>query len=236
MKRRYITLISISLLLLSNIISKAGFCSCLENWYLAGSGSVAWHNDQKFGFTMKDNHYSFARKYKRGYGGNVSIGHTIRGLECVNIRVEGEFLYREHRLYKGIFHAHKTNGKAISKTVSMNGHIKDSAIMANLIADLPIPLGCPTNFYFGLGIGASYNRLTTKVSNDYRIRGPFSRNSWLMGAQLLAGLSYQWTNCIVLTLGYRLFSTSEVLTERDLLRSNNRPIIQSVDLGIRFQM
>ncbi len=234
MKKCSILIATLGILFLSSLLTSANCLSCFENWYIAGSGSASWHNHQRYTFAMHGKEFFFSRQYKQAWGGNFSIGFLIPARDCLDFRVEGEFVYRPHKLRKGHFEVFSDKRKIHSKTISLHGHSRDAAVMANLLADFSF---CPCwKFYFGLGLGASYNRSTMKFADHFLVKPPFSRNSWVVATQLITGFSYQWTNCVVLTLGYRLFSTSEVLTERTLLRSDNRPYTQSVDLGIRFQL
>lgn len=235
MKKCSILIFISCILLLSNLSINADCLPCCPgSWYIAGSGSASWHHQQRFIFGMQEEEHFFSRKYKQNWGGNFSIGYLIPARDRLDFRVEGEFVYRTHNLTKGRYMVFAKKREILSKTLSLRGHSKDSAVMANLIADFCF---CPCwKFYFGLGVGASFNRSTLKFADHFRVKPPFSRNSWLVATQLISGFSYQWTNCMVLTLGYRLFSTSEVLAARTLLRSDNRPYIQSVDLGIRFQL
>lgn len=235
MKKYSIYVVFAQILISSIFLSSANGFSCLENWYIGGSGSIAWHNDLRFFGSLRGEDSYGTRTFKKNWGGNFSIGYLIQGLECVDIRIEGEFIYRTHKLYKTRSKVCERRRCSSEDTLG-NGRIKDAAVMGNLIADIPFPFASCLNFYFGLGVGASHNRISMKGNERHLVKPPFSRNSWLVAGQLLAGLSYQLSSCTVVTLGYRLFSTGEILSERSLAKSINRPYIQSVDLGLRFQL
>lgn len=193
-------------------------CPC-NNWYVAGSGSVAWHNALKF----QENAASLSVNYKTGWGAAASVGYLFDMCNGWDLRLEGEFVYRRNNLKNVTF----TVPGIFSGTGSIHGHNQDAAIMANLIADMG--LFCDWSFYLGGGIGASFNKLSATV---FGVNG--SRSQTLFAWQFLTGLSYCICQDVSLTVGYRLFGT----TKSDLaiagIRAHHSPLTQSVDIGLRF--
>lgn len=198
-------------------------CPC--NWYIAASGSVAWHNHQTFDVTPN---LSFKRNYKVGGGAAVSVGYIFDICNCWNLRIEVEGVWRRNSI-KDL----TVSGFGTSFTTPASGHTQDTAIMANLIADFPF--ACCWNFYIGGGLGVSFNKLTISIPNTTgtSVSTTTSNNS-LFAWQGLGGLSYDICQNIALTAGYRIFGTEKRTTGG--IKSNNIPLIQSVDLGLRFRI
>lgn len=235
MKKGIVVFTFVSCLLLSNQIAKAKIY-CLENWYIAASPSIAWHNNHQFFSHTFHEKVGFHRHYKVGYGGNASIGYLIEGRHCINFRPEMEFVYRENHLEKIRFEGERQGKKSFSKDYGSKGLNRDLALMVNLLMDIPIPGYTCWNVYVGLGLGVSRNRLEAKKLGDLSAPFPFGSNSWLAARQLIGGVSYRLADCLALTMGYRLFVTEKVRNTRYETTSKNIPYAQSIDFGFRFQM
>lgn len=206
-------------------------CAC--NWYLAASGSVAWHNNLKF--VNNELGISANAKYKTGWGAAVSLGYIFDLCNCWDFRLEAEFVYRRNKLKN-------FNVVIDEETINIpfnNGHIEDRAIMANLLLD--IPLFCDLGAYVGGGIGVTFNKRKGNITGiDPATDEPFSitvsSNKTLFAWQLLAGLSYCICPNITFTTGYRLFATSKAKGGRDFdVKSSHIPLTHSVDFGLRFR-
>lgn len=234
MKNRFLIIVFVSFFLLSHPALKASI-SCLENWYIAASPSIVWHNGHQFCSRTLHKKLEFDRHYKIGWGGNASIGYLIEGQHCLNFRAETELVYRENKLEK-INLAVRNDNKNISEHYSSIGRNRDLAVMINLLMDVPIPAYTYWNLYVGVGLGISKNRLEGRKFGPLPERSPFASHAWLAARQLLGGLSYKLASCLTLTLGYRLFATEKVKTARYETISANTPYAQSVDLGLRLQL
>lgn len=227
-----------------------GVDSCCSNWYIAGSGSVAWHNNTRF--NDADDDINFNLKYKTGWGAAASIGYIFALCDPCDpcnlcspwdLRLEAEFVYRRNRVK-----SNSVNGDVdffgilVPGSVAVTGgHNQDSAIMANLILDGP--LFCDLSFFVGGGIGASWNRI--KANGNVSVLDvpiatfDLSAKKTVFAWQVLAGLSYCICPGISLTAGYRWFATTKPSYGRDFefrgVKQSHIPMTHSVDLGLRFQ-
>lgn len=227
MKNKLLAFTYAMIIVASNQLAVANCCSpsycstdpcCPSNWYIAASGSVAWHNDHKF--TIPD--LSATRDYKVGGGAAASIGYIFDICNQWDLRLEGEVLWRRNSLKNQTFF-----GAGTSRIVPASGHTQDIALMANLIAD--IPLFCDIDFYIGGGLGISFNQLTLSPANSTK------KSSQLFAWQGMTGLSYNICQSIALTAGYRIFGTEKVSTPGGT-KSSNVPFTQSIDIGLRFRL
>lgn len=203
-------------------------CCCLSNWYIAASGSVAWHNDHKFIDTGVEEDIFFtsrsSRHYKVGGGAAASIGYIFNTCDYLNLRLEGEVVWRRNSLKNENFVDIENGVEIENVTERKTGYTQDLGLMANLIADLP--LLCDLDFYFGAGLGVSFNQLKLDKKN----------NDELFAWQVLAGFAYKICPNIALTAGYRLFATDKVKTANIGLKCRDIPLTQSIDIGIRFRL
>lgn len=201
--------------------------ACCSNWYIGGTGSVAWHNDFAFDTGIR----SVSFEYKTGWGAGASVGYIFDLCNQWDMRLEGEFLYRRNnfkQLNVGAF-----GNFDPAKTIAINGHNRDAALMANLIFDAP--LSCDLSLYFGGGLGVSFNQLELRdTTSTYKETHKENLFAW----QGLAGFAYNVCPNVALTLGYRIFCT-EKGDQKFLLgvfEPKHIPMTQSVDFGLRFRL
>lgn len=255
MKNKILGIASAILLLTLNQLSLANTCApgpccppadpccynpcCPSNWYVAASGSVAWHNNLKFQNSFIDEDAGgvsvtgkFKRHFKVGGGAAGSIGYIFNICNCWDLRLEGEVLWRRNSL-KNIHFTEIENGVTLDSTTrSASGHTQDIALMANLLADFP--LFCDLGLYIGGGIGVSFNQLTLSSIQGRSISAT-KNNDELFAWQGMGGLYYNICPNIALTVGYRAFATQKVTTSNLNLKSTNIPLTQSIDIGLRFR-
>lgn len=203
---------------------------CPSNWYVAASGSVAWHNDHKFTSTSGIEIDIATREYKIGYGAAASLGYIFNLCNCWNLRLEGEVVWRRNSLKNETLTFVDEN---ISTTRPANGYTQDIALMANLITDFP--LFCDLNGYVGGGLGISFNQLDMSSVNGIS-QSPSKKSNELFAWQVMAGLAYNFCPNVALTAGYRLFATEKVTTPQANIKSNKIPLTQSIDIGLRIRL
>src|SRR5437016_13019452 len=104
MKKKLLSLIIAVASILSTQTACANNCysdncfgvSWIDNWYIQGSGSVAWHNTQKFnqGFNPNTNQNVFLHfDFETGFGAAGSLGMTL----CRQWRLEAEVVWRRFK-------------------------------------------------------------------------------------------------------------------------------------------
>lgn len=234
MKNKPRVIVAVAILLISNLLANAELLS-FENWYIAGSPSVSWHNDLKFSTVIWDSKLTSRRQFNASLGGNASIGCSFDLCKDWHLRIEGEAVYRRNpqdRLIDSMIE----EGVVVSRFDDpAKGHSRDLAIMGNAYIDIPIY--CRLDLYIGGGLGGSFNELEMSSFGDTQI-SPSSKKYRLFAWQLMSGFSYNATKCIALTAGYRLFATKEVMTPGPAHheRCNNIPITQSIDIGFRVKL
>lgn len=194
-------------------------CGSINYWYVAGSGSVAWHNDLRF----QGNGVSGKVDYKTGGGAAASVGYLFDLCYGWDWRVEGEFVYRRNKLKNATLIV----PDSFTETGAVRGHNQDAAIMANLIGGMP--LICELRMYLGGGIGVSFNKLKVNGLGSH-----VSRNHTLFAWQFLTGLSHCIYPNVVLTGGYRLFGTTKNHLYIAGVRAHHIPLTQSIDFGLRY--
>lgn len=252
MKNKILGIASAILLFTANQLSLANTCApgpccppadpccynpcCPSNWYVAASGSVAWHTNHKFNTSGLDDEgipftLDTSRKYKVGGGAAASVGYIFNICNCWDLRLEGEVVWRRNSL-KNINSNFTSAGVTLAETVAASGHTQDIAIMANLIGDFP--LFCDLGLYLGGGIGVSFNQLVLTSENGDPI-SPSKQNDELFAWQVMGGFSYKICPNIDFTIGYRLFATQKVETPGAHIKSKDIPLTQSLDLGLRFR-
>lgn len=202
-----------------------GYFLCTENWYVAGSPTINWHTVHKFSHSKidpRDSNRRDRRTYKWGGGFNVSFGYILHPYTFWNLRLEEEILYRRNAL-----------SRFGNRSLSAVGETRDIALMTNLISDIPLNPICPwIAFYFGGGIGISFNELLITSIQMVPLKGHKIREEYF-AYQLMSGFSFNISPGIDLTAGYRLFATAKVRTRKGG-KSKDIPLTQSIDLGMRF--
>lgn len=196
------------------------FCSydpcCPSNWYVAASGSVAWHNDSKFTEPgeLPGEIVNSSIDYKVGGGAAASLGYRFPLCNCWNLRLEGEFVWRRNSF--------KNLSIVGGNTVPLKGHSQDIALMANLITDFP--LYCNFGGYVGAGLGVSFNHISLRTDEIHD-----KKNHTLFAWQVLAGLMYDVCPNLAFTTGYRLFATEKTKIPA---KPNHIPLTHSIDFGV----
>lgn len=219
MKKKILGIIAGGIMLLSANAVHAGYWG-LDNWYIAGSGSVAWHNDHEFknssGAIQK-------RDYKIGGGASASVGYIFDLCNCWKLRLEEELVYRRNSL----------DTITVSTSDNSTGHTQDIALMTNLLLD--VPLQCGFGLYAGGGIGVSFNKIEFTNQGGLPVTPKDISRDELFAWQLMSGIYYDITPCIALTAGYRFFATEKVCN-RVGLKSQDIPFTHSIDFGISFKL
>ncbi len=178
--------------------------------YISGTGSVAWHND----WSITDGILTESLSHKIGGGGSIAIGLIMN-----QWRLEVEGLIRHNSLdsakievFDITYHQEK-----------VTGYTQDKAIMLNAFYDIPVQ-EC-VSIYLGAGLGATFQKIKffNETATDTGI-------AW----QLMAGISYDVSECVTLFTGYRLFGTPAHSTIKGV-ELKNHPLTHSVDFGVRFK-
>lgn len=247
MKNKLLTLTSIVIFITANQLSLANcgnpdcncdpcYCTdpcCPSNWYVAASGSVAWHNDHKFVSVVGIETDKGIRNYKVGGGATASLGYIFNLCNCWNLRLEGEMVWRRNSL-KNENLILIDNDIIISDTTSRaKGYTQDIGLMVNLITDFPIY--CNLGGYLGGGIGISFNKLVMSSLNGV-VQSPSKSSDELFAWQILTGLFYTICPNIAITAGYRLFATEKVETPSAHIKSKHIPLTQSIDIGLLIRL
>lgn len=234
MKNKLFGIIAGSLLLFCNNFTYAGFwglnnCSCGQ-WYVAASGSVVWHDELEF---RGPNEFSSITNYKTGGGAAASLGYLFCLCNGWDLRVEEEILYRRTSLDKGTIRF-VSGGTILADIGPGSGHIQDTALMTNVLLDIPIAYNI--GVYLGTGIGVSFNEV--KFSNIGALAVPFSNTSKdeLFAWQLMIGFFYDFNRCLSLTAGYRLFMTEKIGDSSSTVKSREASKISSIDIGLMFRL
>lgn len=207
---------------------------CFSNWYIGGSGSIAWHNNHDFTDIVNfSDTIKTSRDYKVGGGAAASLGYFFNVCDCWELRLEGEVIWRRNSLksQREIFIIDGV--PLVDDTFPANGYTQDIGLMVNCIADFP--LYSDYVGYIGGGGGISFNQLVMTSVDNTPI--PLSKNKdELFAWQVMGGIYYNICSNIAFTVGYRLFGTQKVETPNLHLKSKNIPLTQSVDIGILFRL
>lgn len=184
-----------------------GFCFDPSKLYVAGGGSIDFRRDNIY--TSHSNitysgsgelaPYLEKVEFDAGWNSSLAIGYNF----C-NLRTELEWTYRKSKIDTIVVSTQDQD--YIEKGVA--GSARDSALMANLIQD--IPLCSKLGLYVGGGLGVSFAK--------YEV-GPFNANGSVAGElsstkedifawQLMAGFYIPLVDCIEITVGYRFFATN----------------------------
>ena len=218
-------------------------CCDMDSWYVGATGSAAWHNKVKF----SDAGNVVDVKFKTGWGASAFVGYQID-----QFRIELEGLYRKNKIKTAsrnnpVVFAGPTPPAGNYNLIGMDGHNQDTAIMLNLVFDIPIH--CDFGAYIGAGLGISFNEYKIKSATlqsgvnapvvltpdqVFGGDGKTTRRDELFAWQVMAGLRYKFTNSFEVFTGYRLFATGKISTPTAAIKSKDIPLTHSVDVGIRF--
>lgn len=131
---------------------------------------------------QNEHHHHTGIVYKTGYAAGAFAGYGF----CNDLRVEGEFLYRQN-LIKHI----KVRDGSLHP-----GHRSSYSLMANCLYDFDICY--PVMPYLGIGLGADRDALTVKLpegnSKEYRTK---------FAAQAILGFSYPVCDFTEMSIDYR---------------------------------
>lgn len=208
-----------------------------DNWYMAGTGALSFHNDTKF---FKDKVGGTEQDYKMGGGASFAVGRTM---DCW--RFELEMAYRRNKV-KNQFDIAANGQKNQQANKNVDGYNRDLALMANAYYDLPL---CDAfGIYVGGGLGVSFNEVSFKDvdGNGHLNHSYASYKNTLFAYQAMTGVFYDLNECWTLTLGYRLFGTSKpkVDSKSDLIgginantqvKSSKMPISHNIEFGVRYK-
>lgn len=217
--------LTIPILLLSH--SLHGDCCAspgCSNWYVAASGSVAWHSKWKFSDADSTDDIDFLDNsvgFKTGWGAAASLGYIFWMCNFWDWRWEIEYVYRKNKLKNDTI---TSDDETI--TIPLSGYNQDSAIMTNIIMD--IPLFCYVWYYVGGGVGASFNKM--------RVNNLGVHNDTLFAWQFLTGLSFYPSPTVTLSAGYRLFGTNNNDFLEHGIKMRHNPLTHSIDIGVRFRL
>lgn len=172
-------------------------------WYMSGSVGMMLHSDTKYSGVSVD--------HETGVLGTAAIGCII---EKWRIELEGS--------YRRAANDSVTINNVIAKD---RGHIKEVALLLNLLYDLPLDVcTCfPMTAYLGAGAGVVRSQLAIPGSQV---------GSTLFAWQLMTGVVFDLTSNWALTFGYRFFSTTKPTYNNHTV--STLPYSNNIDLGIRL--
>lgn len=154
-----------------------------EGFYVGAGAGVNWTRDADI--ELEGTPFSLTADHKIGGVANLSAGYAT----SYGLRPELEFAWRWRNSIKGTESA--TPGLS-----GMTGKQSSIAFMGNLLYD--IDTGTAFTPYIGAGAGISQVRLNL---------GGFSDKDWVFAYQGIAGVAYNITNALALTVDYRYFGT-----------------------------
>jgi OOP family OmpA-OmpF porin len=165
------------------------------------------------GYTIQEtSHFSgpidMRTKFNSGFGARAAIGHDF-GM----IRLEGEFGYRFNRA-KSIA---VTNAGGLAGVASgpATGSVRAMSYLVNAILDLDF--GGKVTPYLGVGIGPTHLRLRN-IAAGGAVTGATSDDAF--SVQGIAGLAYQLSDRLDLTLDYRYLNAIGDIQMKDSLGRN----------------
>lgn len=210
-------LLTLALSYLTLISAKTAYADYgMDGWYLSGSGAFSWHNDITTGDVPGE-----LLDLKLGYGANAAIGYLIE----------------EWRLeFEGVYRFYKNDTLSVSSvTTDDRGKLQNIAVLLNLLYELP--LSDVISIYGGAGIGISYIRLKL---NSPELSIQIADHDTVLAWQILSGVAFNITDCLAVTVGYRLFENSKPTLKTKSITSssqkfNNVPYSNNLDLGMRFR-
>ncbi|PWU06287.1 MAG: hypothetical protein C5B43_02010 [Verrucomicrobia bacterium] len=193
------------------LAANANMVPCKQhNWYVQVTGSYGLHNKTKIKDTSKFG--ATERKLGRhhGVGGALAVGYIM---DCWRLELEGSHRQR---------YAHSHN----------------SSLMANIYYDIPVT--DIVSLYLGAGAGVSSVNFDTVKRNrsGSKAQKKYSHQDTVFAWQIMTGLSFALADNVDLITGYRLFATSKPTLVKEhhfKSKSKNIPLINSVEVGLRFK-
>lgn len=215
---KYIT----GLLLLSSSTTWANNNCCsyfsMENWYLAGAGSIGWHNNVEF----SKNNQTVNFEFETGWDAIVALG-----LNICPFRLEIEGSYRRNN-FDSVVARKETSQVPLNanSSVSFNaiGHVNYWNLMLNGYFDYCI------REYFSVYLGAGFGATRAEFHAPYNKGCKKTQFAW----QIMPGLAYSINCQVTLFTEYRLFSTSKL---HSATNSSNREVyLNNIELGVRVNL
>lgn len=210
--------IGLLLLLSSTALATNNCCNyfSIEKWYLAGAGSIGWHNDAEFSNNGTTSNYEF----DPGWDAILALG-----LHICQFRLEIEGSYRRNDLDSIV--VSKGTCKVFSNA---DAHVSYWNLMFNGYFDYCL---CECfSAYFGAGLGMTRSEFELEVQNISSNNTERKTNQFAW--QIMPGLAYAYSCHVTLFAEYRLFSASKVYSVKN--NSNDRVYLNNVELGIRLNL
>ncbi|WP_448206207.1 OmpA family protein [Azospirillum sp. sgz302134] len=154
-----------------------------EGFYVGAGAGVNWTRDSDFRF--ENTGIGAKSDYKLGGIGDLSAGYAT----AYGLRAEAEFAWR----WRNAIDSTESSSRALN---GAGGKASSIAFMGNLLYD--INTGTPFTPYIGAGAGIA--QIDQKLGN-------FSDKDWQFAYQGIAGVAYNFTDNLALTLDYRYFAT-----------------------------
>lgn len=223
--KKLLTLIALSTLLIHASLTASPYSysggDSRDGFYISAITGAGIPTDGDMDSTNLTPNINGEVKHDVGFGIAAAIGYSWN-----NFRFELEYAYRQN---DGDFQNANIAGIPV---VGLNGTSADldfHGVMFNVLYDLYL-----TNdlyWYNGGGIGVSF--IKAKTSSALLLNNNDSQTEFAW--QIMTGLGYNLTENIALTLGYRLFSTTD--PEFDFGNAKievETPFINSIEAGVRF--
>ncbi|MEQ1864126.1 MAG: outer membrane beta-barrel protein [Micropepsaceae bacterium] len=166
-----------------------------EGWYIGLEAGANWIDDTEFAFDggpllesiiLAPSNFADHINFDTGWAALGTVGYAFDS----NWRIEGEFGFRQND--GDIFF----NGK---NPFSTSGELTEYSVMVNVLYD--VPLAEKLNFSIGVGLGADFTQFDDGAG--------FDEDDVSFAYQGIAGLSYELTNRLDLTLTYRYLHVNE---------------------------
>lgn len=193
------------------LAANANMVPCKQhNWYIQVTGSYGLHNKTKIKQTSALGNTEVKLRRHHGPGGALAVGYII---DCWRLELEGSHRYKFGRTH-------------------------NSSLMANIYYDIPVSE--LISFYLGAGAGvSSVNHETLKIKHHgSEMQKKYSHQDKVFAWQVMTGLTFALADNVDLITGYRLFATSKPTLAKGhhyKAKARNIPLINSVELGLRFK-
>jgi len=182
--------------------------SWMSNWYLSGTGAVNFAQKTD----IKDTAPAVTDvKMKTGYFASGALGYAWN-----DWRFEAEFGFRRNRLDEANVGGAKT---------ALTGNISYFTIMGNLFYDLPI--NDMFAWYLGAGIGWARAIAVIDQRNDDAKDNVFAY-------QFMTGPIWHITEHLHASVGYRLFSTTDIDTNATPKTKIKAVLNHDIEFGLRY--
>jgi len=198
--------------------------------YIAGNFGVEFLNDADFSSSGSGTNGSGDLSFERGLNFSGALG-----LSMGRFRVEGEAFYRRADVKELNV---STSGMQLGTATlagpgvqTLSGDLTSYGALGNLYYDIYTGTGWVPY----LGIGAGVANLKLKIDSANAVATSFDENDWVLAYQAGLGVTYQVSNSLAVTVGYRYFATTEATFSVSGTDNNLEISAHVIQTGLRYK-